>query len=147
MERPLDTIRSFEAAIDGSYRQRFSRIGMIQDILCVAWFADRADHPTEPQDSTFGQSRRSSYYQGMCRCCFQVRLGQTPGMPIDSPRDCRVGGVGPCRRFCLMLTCLSWPRVSLTAVAVLCSLPCSLVSRAACFRLRVVFGQAMLTAP
>ncbi|MCJ1478934.1 hypothetical protein MMC13_007618 [Lambiella insularis] len=45
LERPLDTIRSFEAAIDGSYSRRFS---------------------TRPEgfESSTAQSRRSSYFMG-----------------------------------------------------------------------------------
>ncbi|KAH6638131.1 hypothetical protein C7974DRAFT_390933 [Boeremia exigua] len=48
-ERPLDTIRSFEAAIDGEYRRRASHM--------------RSDQ-TDIMSSYGGPSRRSSYYGG-----------------------------------------------------------------------------------
>jgi hypothetical protein len=48
-ERPLDTIRSFEAAIDGEYRRRASQM--------------RSDQ-TDVMSTYGGASRRSSYYGG-----------------------------------------------------------------------------------
>lgn len=48
-ERPLDTIRSFEAAIDGEYRRRVSQM--------------RSDQ-TDVMSNYGGPSRRSSYYGG-----------------------------------------------------------------------------------
>lgn len=48
-ERPLDTIRSFEAAIDGEYRRRASHL--------------RSDQ-TDVMSNYGGASRRSSYYGG-----------------------------------------------------------------------------------
>ncbi|KAJ4992043.1 hypothetical protein SVAN01_02364 [Stagonosporopsis vannaccii] len=48
-ERPLDTIRSFEAAIDGEYRRRASQL--------------RSDQ-TDVMSTYGGASRRSSYYGG-----------------------------------------------------------------------------------
>lgn len=48
-ERPLDTIRSFEAAIDGEYRRRASQM--------------RSDQ-TDVMSNYGGASRRSSYYGG-----------------------------------------------------------------------------------
>lgn len=49
-ERPLDTIRSFEAAIDGEYRRRASQI--------------RSDQTDVMSNYGGGASRRSSYYGG-----------------------------------------------------------------------------------
>lgn len=49
-ERPLDTIRSFEAAIDNEYRRRAQTM--------------RADTNTEIMSNYGGASRRSSYYGG-----------------------------------------------------------------------------------
>ena len=66
LERPLDTIRSFEAAIDGntSRRQHFrsgKRLSLITDeskILTI--------HGIESASPLSTQNRRTSYYNGKC---------------------------------------------------------------------------------
>ena len=64
LERPLDTIRSFEAAIDGSYNRRQSyRAGMNPPhiaCLSVALMANFTETPN-PMNT---QTRRSSYING-----------------------------------------------------------------------------------
>ncbi|MCJ1380335.1 hypothetical protein MMC17_003438 [Xylographa soralifera] len=71
LERPLDTIRSFEAAIDGSYSRRFST-------------------RVEPLDSAVAQSRRSSYFMGYHNTNTQQRFpgdsGGYYGNPISNSR-------------------------------------------------------------
>ena len=67
MERPLDTIRSFEAAIDGSYSRRASfRAGtiyclhgkMLHTRILISVFTE-STNPMSPQNN-----RRSGYFSG-----------------------------------------------------------------------------------
>lgn len=65
LERPLDTIRSFEAAIDGSYTRRFSsRPGITA--LSITLETGLLKETVEGFDAATAQSRRSSYFMGMC---------------------------------------------------------------------------------
>ncbi len=66
LERPLDTIRSFEAAVDGSYSRRASYKAGTNDICHIATIlvADSnviadSGNPTFPQNN-----RRSGYFPG-----------------------------------------------------------------------------------
>ncbi|KAL2128310.1 hypothetical protein VTI74DRAFT_9361 [Chaetomium olivicolor] len=84
-ERPLDTIRSFEAAIDGEYNNRRSIIR--QDVEGSAW----------------GASRRASYYGSSGnggRFAQDSYYGSRPpsmmyaNRPDSSQQDLRLGGMG-----------------------------------------------------
>lgn len=77
-ERPLDTIRSFEAAIDGNYARKSGRYGKPplnskNSIFTVLLLTSSSDGATE--------SRRSSYYGGMPISGFS--LGALPRIPAN----------------------------------------------------------------
>lgn len=71
-ERPLDTIRAFEAAIDGSYsRKPYSRAGESRSwsTLLTPPYSTVLTI-TESVYSGAGYNRRSSYYGGRCLVLF-----------------------------------------------------------------------------
>lgn len=73
-ERPLDTIRSFEAAIDGVYTRKNSSAGMpipSMQYPVIHWLTQMAQTGTE--GSTMGMNRRSSYMGGMFVLSVSVR--------------------------------------------------------------------------
>lgn len=77
-ERPLDTIRSFEAAIDGNYARKSGRYGKLplnskNSIFAILLLTSNSDGATE--------SRRSSYYGGMSISGFS--LGALPRIPAN----------------------------------------------------------------
>lgn len=79
LERPLDTIRSFEAAIDGSYNRRYSQVGASQTMNFVL-----------PIYTNLGsieamspiQSRPSSFYPGK-KCLFPAACFTYMGIGIQ----------------------------------------------------------------
>ena len=78
-ERPLDTIRSFEAAIDGNYsRKSYMRTGQpslsfnVDNTLSIAIMLTHFF--IESVDSASQYNRRSSYYGGMFKFCYRLDL-------------------------------------------------------------------------
>ena len=66
LERPLDTIRSFEAAIDGSYSRRQSyRTGRAASLPQASGSYSSVSIET-PSASTAAQTRRTSYMSSQC---------------------------------------------------------------------------------
>lgn len=64
LERPLDTIRSFEAAIDGEWKRKShnNRSGKDRDLVTIViWSLQTV---TESEDFTQYSSRRASYVGG-----------------------------------------------------------------------------------
>ncbi|KAI9784752.1 MAG: hypothetical protein M1839_001482 [Geoglossum umbratile] len=61
-ERPLDTIRSFEAAIDNEYKRKScARVGKLRVVISARWRGGLHSHIID-DNSNGGYSRRSSYY-------------------------------------------------------------------------------------
>lgn len=71
MERPLDTIRSFEAAIDGSYSRRASsRPGQLIYLIGRCAFADSMCVIESTNALCPQTSRRSGFFPGKILWCF-----------------------------------------------------------------------------
>ncbi|TQV95914.1 hypothetical protein V2A60_001079 [Cordyceps javanica] len=81
-ERPLDTIRSFEAAINGGYQRRAS----VQRDEAANWNRRTIHQPRFPQDSYYGNSRPVSYRDSQTAPSTRRNSGFFDGQGFRPPR-------------------------------------------------------------
>lgn len=100
-ERPLDTIRSFEAAIDGNYNIRQSIMARSETDSVVNW--NRRSSYYAGNNNTPGSARNSHRYQSR-DSYFSVRpqqseYGYGPDGDMPGPRGYNSYGYGPQQRY------------------------------------------------